>query len=544
MFSLPGPGQEWPILVLAVADGQGGHASGRLASAVAIDTFGESLGKAISTVAFESWTWQSQATDAIEFAVQRANAEVRALAAERGEGREPATGLTALVLLANWIAVVHVGRGRAWRLRKADLEQLTADRSSPTVLGMSPQVLPDVRFLRVESGEVLAVASDGLYRHVDGDELGRWLTSRDGVMEILVDLLGAVADRGGEDDVSLCLCRVRRLPDVLLPDPAPRPDRTIVTPELPHFPVAPTPRWRPGQWVFALMTLAVAVGAIGGGLGWWGEAQKPVDPLASGWVATARPEPVPAVPESVVATATADSVAPPRAAGATRAAPAEVVPDPAVPAAPLATLDADSARVADSTRRARRDSVRAERQRQDSVEAAAVAARDAEQQRYRDSVASAMEVLRREREAADQRARAESTARSESARQAAARQRAEQEARDRELVHITAGRAAFGTWLGDIDRQSSAGNRASPAIASGPASYQGFVAKNKPVIEGARLTTMEVNDSTGVAIAEWTMKWRTDFGTGSERRVRARAEAARTGETWRVKGWRILEGAP
>lgn len=549
VFSLPGPGDAWPVLVLAVADGQGGRASGRLASAVAIDTFGESLGKALSTVAFESWTWQAQATDAIEFAVQRANAEVRALALDREPGREPATGLTALILLANWLAVVHVGRGRAWRLGKTELEQLTADRSTPVVLGMAAQVLPDVRFLRLHPGEVLAVATDALYRHIDGDELGRWLSGRDGAMEILVDLLGAVADRGGEEDASLCLCRVRRLPDALLPDPAPRPDRTIVIPELPHFPVAPLPRWRPGQLVFALLTVAVAVGAVGGGLGWWDVATKPTDPLASGWVGdgTARAgaadtgetnqpaavEVAPSVSEPAAAAVPVDSTAAIAAAVAV-----EPTPEPA------AVINADSARLADSTRRARRDAARADRERRDSIEAAALAARELEQQRYRDSVAAAMAVLRREREAADQRARAESAARVEAARQLALRQRAEQEAREREQSHITAGRAAFGTWLGDIDRQSAQGNRAAPAIASGPASYQGFIASNKPVIEGARFSTMEVNDSNGVAMAEWTMKWRTDFGTTSERRVRARAEAARSGEAWRVTRWRILEGAP
>jgi hypothetical protein len=126
----------------------------------------------------------------------------------------------------------------------------------------------------------------------------------------------------------------------------------------------------------------------------------------------------------------------------------------------------------------------------------------------------------------------------------AQRQQAEQDARDLRVLRITAGRAAFGTWLLEIDRQSAAGNRASPAIAAGPAAYQGFVAANKPVIEGARFSTMDVNDSTGTAVAEWTMKWRTDFGTGSVRKVRARADAVREGDSWRIVSWRILDGAP
>lgn len=558
VFTLPGPEEAWPILVLAVADGQGGHSSGRLASAVALDTFGEALGKGLATVAFESWTWQVQATDAIEFAVQRANAEVRALAADREPGREPATGLTAAILLGNWMAVVHLGRGRAWCLRRSELEQLTADRSAPPVLGLTPQALPDVRFVRLEAGEMIAVSSPGLYRHVDGEELAQWLNGRDGAMEILVDLLTAIADRGGEEDTSLCLCRVRRLPDPLLPEPAPRPDRAIIAPELPHFTVAPAPRWRPVQVVFGLATVLVALGAIGGGLGWWNEAPRD-DELRKGWVAgTAAPaaEAQPAGRPEAGAGAQDSSVGPAIEASATAVSePATALPaaDSAtaaasaaapVPAASPTAVPSDSVRIADSARRARRDSIRAENRRRDSIDADALAARALAEQRFRDSVAEAMETLRREREAADQRARAESAARAEAARQLALRQQAEQDERDRRLARVTSGRAAFGTWLLDIDRQSAAGNRASPAIAAGPASYQGFVASNKPVIEAARFTTMDVNDSTGTATAEWTMKWRTDFGTSSERRVRARAEAVREGDTWRIRSWRILEGGP
>jgi serine/threonine protein phosphatase PrpC len=559
VFTLPGPEEAWPILVLAVADGQGGRSSGRLASAVAIDTFGEALSKALATVAFESWTWQAQATDAIEFAVQRANTEVRALGADREPGREPATGLTAVILFANWMAVVHLGRGRAWRLTRTELEQLTADRSAPNVLGLQAQVLPDVHFLRAEAGEMIAVSSDGLYRYVDGEELAQWLSGREGVMEILVDLLTAVQDRGGEEDTSLCLCRVRRLPDQALPEPAPRPDRAIVAADLPHFPVAPAPKWRPAQLVFALATILVAVGAIGGGLGWWSETPK-VDELGRGWVAV--PAPVQAPASTAPDVAQADSVArpavtvgpvspdtaglSPRAAAVPPPAPVIQPEKPvAAPApAPVVVAGADSIRAADSARRARRDSIRAESRRRDSIDAAALAARAIEEQRFRDSVAGAMEALRREREAADQRARAESAARAEAARQLAARAQADQEARDRQLARITAGRAALGTWLLEIDRQSARGNRASPAIAVGPASYQGFIASNKPVVEGARFANMDVNDSTGVATAEWTLKWRTEFGTGSERKVRARAEAVREGDTWRVRSWRILEGGP
>ena len=164
------------------------------------------------------------------------------------------------------------------------------------MLGPQAQVLPEIRLTRVEAGDVIAVCSDGLYRYVDGEELGRWLSSRDGLMDILVDLLTATADRGGDEDTSLCLCRVRRLPEERLPEPAPRADKTVAAPpELPHFTVPRTSRVGPTRVLFALATIAVGVGAIGGGLGWWSGVGTGED-LRAGWVNTDSPAVAPPPP--------------------------------------------------------------------------------------------------------------------------------------------------------------------------------------------------------------------------------------------------------
>ncbi len=556
VFSLPGPGGDWPILVLAVADGLGGRSGGRLASAVAIDALGESLQKALSTVEFGSWTWQSQVRDAMEFAFAHANAEVRALRSE-GDSAEAATGLTTVLLISDWLCVGHAGRGRAYRLQGAALEQLTADRSAPPVLGPQAQVLPEIRLTRVEAGDVIAVCSDGLYRYVDGEELGRWLSARDGLMDILVDLLTATADRGGDEDTSVCLCRVRRLPEERLPEPAPRADKTVAAPpELPHFTVPRTARVGPTRVLFALATIAVGIGALGGGLGWWSRAGTGED-LRSGWVTSDTPRvqapiiatpdtepvavPVPtAVPPRDSSPAVASAIPPARVDSASPPAPRETARAVApAPVPPTEDRDAKAAAARDSARRARREEVRI----QDSLAEAAILRQRAADSISRDSVNRATaarrardsiaDVTRAAEEARLARERADATARASAA--------VEAETRNRE---VTAGRAVINSWAQSLGPAAAAGDRGAPSISTGPGSFASFVADNRPRLEGVRITGMDVNETTGTATAEWTARWRGEFGTTASRRMRATVEAVREGDVWRITGWRFLEGAP
>lgn len=544
VFSLPGPGGDWPILVLAVADGLGGRGSGRLASAVAIDAFGEMLHRTITGVEFSSWTWQAQVRDAIEHAFAHANAEVRGLRAEGGDGAEVATGLTVAILISDWLCIGHAGRGRAYRLQGNALEQLTSDRSSPPVLGGQPQVLPETRFTRVASGDVIAVCTDGLYRYVDGEELGRWLSSRDGLMDILVDVLTATADRGGDEDTSICLCRMRRLPEEHLPEPAPRADKAVISPEFPHFTVTPAPRIRPARLLFALATLAVGIGAIGGSLGWWTRGSGGGEDLRKGWVTGSR------LPDTSGRAEGARNPSPDTGGIPAGSAASDQLPDtsgspvagdqsPVAAAAPAVNTDSVAAvqAIRDSVRRARREEARV----RDSIAAADEAARVAAEAAYRDSVNRALVAARRR---ADSIARAAEDARLADERAEATRRAAAAAATEMRSRRITAGRAVLNSWAQAIAPAAEAGDRNAPSIAAGPGSFASFVAGNKPRLEGVQMTGMDVNDSAGHGTAEWTARWRGEFGATVQRRMRVAVDAARDGDVWRVTGWRFLEGAP
>jgi hypothetical protein len=109
---------------------------------------------------------------------------------------------------------------------------------------------------------------------------------------------------------------------------------------------------------------------------------------------------------------------------------------------------------------------------------------------------------------------------------------------------VTAGRAAVTGWLNSVVSNVNAGNVGAPVLRAGPPEFAAFVGKNEPKLSDARLVTSNVTEQSGEATAEWTAKWRTQFGASTSRRMTATATLVPDGETWRLRSWRIAEGAP
>jgi hypothetical protein len=178
----------------------------------------------------------------------------------------------------------------------------------------------------------------------------------------------------------------------------------------------------------------------------------------------------------------------------------------------------------------------AERQRRDSAELADAAAVRLAEQRARDSVAAA-DKHRRDSIEAQERVEAQARA----AAQAETTRVAQERARE---ARLASGRTALNGWLQRLVAAVGAGESHAAVLTAGPASFAAFVEKNNPKISDASMTSLEVDESSGEATAEWLIKWRSNFGTATQRRVKASATVVRDGETWRLLGWKILEGAP
>jgi protein phosphatase len=206
--------------VFVVADGMGGVEGGAIASQLAIKKFIESLKGEISK-------------ESLIGAIQEANIAVF----ERGQEDERLAGMgttfVALCFSGNSAFLMHVGDSRAYRLRGESLEQLTKDHTlvqelvdsgalNPhqvenhpvshmltRSLGPSPRVLPECQSIHtgLRKGDRFLLCSDGLYNHVQSDEIAQIIGGIED--EVAVQELISLANaRGGSDNITVLIVSI------------------------------------------------------------------------------------------------------------------------------------------------------------------------------------------------------------------------------------------------------------------------------------------------------------------------------------------------
>jgi PPM family protein phosphatase len=209
--------------LLAVADGMGGHAHGEVASAVAINAVAE-VDASLDGVDLQNVDLLSTLGTAMDTAAQRLTDVADSDPALRGTG----TTLVALLLDGDHEgAVVHVGDSRAYRLRGADLEQLTPDHTLVAdllrnheiseeeanthpyrhvltrALGSDTDIDAEVRRFGVEPGDLYVLCSDGVSGMLAEDELKSILVDhRDDPEAVCRELIAAANRAGGKDNAT------------------------------------------------------------------------------------------------------------------------------------------------------------------------------------------------------------------------------------------------------------------------------------------------------------------------------------------------------
>lgn len=222
--ALSGPARSRGTL-FAIADGLGGHAGGEIASRLAVEALLEHY---VSPFA------PARPEPALQEAMRLAHLRVLQHALARPELNGMQTTLTALAI-AGWHAyIAHVGDGRVYRLRSEEFRLLTSDHSEAVELlrrglitpaqarehpgrhvltralgaGLPPR--PDFTRLPVQQDDTFVLCTDGLWGVLDDEEIRAVVTARspDVACERLVSMAN---DRGGEDNITVQIVRVRRL---------------------------------------------------------------------------------------------------------------------------------------------------------------------------------------------------------------------------------------------------------------------------------------------------------------------------------------------
>jgi PPM family protein phosphatase len=213
--------------LFAVADGLGGHASGEVASRLAV----ESLRDAFSAV-------HGDAATRLREAVLAANRTVHARSAADPRLSGMGTTLVAAAFPERGpVAVAHVGDSRAYLFREGRLVRLTEDHTllsefireaSPTeeeiaayphkhvvvrALGMRDAVEVDVALVDVREGDLLLLCCDGLCGMVPDDGMAAILREEGAdVLRANQLLVDAAIDAGGADNVTSVLVEVVERP--------------------------------------------------------------------------------------------------------------------------------------------------------------------------------------------------------------------------------------------------------------------------------------------------------------------------------------------
>lgn len=219
-----------------VADGMGGHASGEVASKMAIDTLREFF---VSTAQDPEATWpykmdktRGYEENRLITGIKLANLRIHEAQQRDSKLRNMGTTVVGILVVDEGVLVAHVGDSRVYRFRQSKLEQLTEDHSLLNdyikmkrlteeeianfphknvivrALGMKDQVKVDTKLDQPQTGDIYLLCSDGLCGPVSDDEIQSILTSHAGDLKAAASKLIERANaNGGPDNVTVVVTK-------------------------------------------------------------------------------------------------------------------------------------------------------------------------------------------------------------------------------------------------------------------------------------------------------------------------------------------------
>lgn len=222
--------------LFVVCDGMGGHASGEIASQMAIEAIANFF-KATRQDQEITWPYKmdkNRPYDENRFimGVKLANLRIHEAAQREARYRGMGTTVAGANLVDGQVLVANVGDSRVYRVRNGQISQLTEDHSllndyikakklTPEeianfphknvivrALGMKDTVLVDVSRHPVQPGDVYLMCSDGLSGMVPDDKLLQVIKTTPDLGQATKTLIELANQAGGVDNITAILVRV------------------------------------------------------------------------------------------------------------------------------------------------------------------------------------------------------------------------------------------------------------------------------------------------------------------------------------------------
>ncbi len=214
-------------VLLMVTDGMGGAAAGDVASRMVRDTLSE----------WFSEHWCRKEVDIEEFptilqgSIREANKKVHTLAKKNSKYSGMGATITAAALLDNHLYVAQVGDSRCYIKRDGDFLQVTRDQSLVNKLvesgnitkeearhhiaknvilqavGVADKIEVGFYEMRLRSGDILLLCSDGLTDMVSDIDISRLIANGDNLQGSVDDLVDEANNNGGKDNITVILAK-------------------------------------------------------------------------------------------------------------------------------------------------------------------------------------------------------------------------------------------------------------------------------------------------------------------------------------------------
>jgi PPM family protein phosphatase len=218
-----------------VADGMGGHASGEVASKMAVDSMREFF-VATSSDPERTWPYKMDRSKGYEenrliTGIKLANLRIYESAQRDSRQRGMGTTIVTIFAVEDGVYTAHVGDSRVYRLREGKIEQLTEDHSllndyikmkrlTPEeianfphknvivrALGMKDTVKVDTHFEQPKANDTYLLCSDGLSGPVSDPDMLEIVTSAPDIKVAATRLIERANANGGPDNITVVLAR-------------------------------------------------------------------------------------------------------------------------------------------------------------------------------------------------------------------------------------------------------------------------------------------------------------------------------------------------
>lgn len=218
-----------------VADGMGGHASGEVASRMAIDTLRDFFAHTDDDPE-KTWPYKMDRSKGYEenrliTGIKLSNLRIYQSAKDNPQQRGMGTTVVALFVVEDGVYVAHVGDSRVYRIRDGKMVQLTEDHSLLNdykkmkkltqeeiesfphknvivrALGMKDTVKVDTRFEQPQHNDIILLCSDGLAGPVSDEDVLKIVVGNPDLQTCAHRLVDAANEAGGPDNITAVLTR-------------------------------------------------------------------------------------------------------------------------------------------------------------------------------------------------------------------------------------------------------------------------------------------------------------------------------------------------